>query len=67
MAVFQPIVIQAMIDDGAVRNTQDVDILLDASDIDASDIDAATVVLEAVGFVRASPKGVTVFLDDPDG
>lgn len=49
-------------DDGAVRNTQDVDILLDAADVDA-----ATKALEAVGFVRIKTMGVTMFIDGPDG
>jgi len=49
-------------DDGAVRNTQDVDILLDAADIDA-----ATASLEAVGFVCVKTMGVTMFLDGEEG
>ena len=52
----------ATIDEGAVRNTQDVDILLDPADADA-----ATEVLERVGFVRAKTMGVTMFLDGEDG
>ncbi len=49
-------------DDGAVRNTQDIDILLESTDIDA-----ATKALEAAGFVRIKTTGVTMFIDGPDG
>ena len=52
----------ATIDEGAVRNTRDVDILLDPKDADS-----ATVALEAVGFLRVFAMGVTVFLDGEDG
>ncbi len=52
----------ATIDDGAVRNTRDVDILLREEDLDR-----ATIALEAAGFVRDSVMGVTVFLDGPLG
>lgn len=52
----------ATIDDGAVRNTQDVDILLREEDLDR-----ATNALAAAGFVRDSVMGVTVFLDGPNG
>lgn len=52
----------ATIDDGAVRNTRDVDILLREEDLDR-----ATIALEAAGFVRDSVLGVTVFLDGPLG
>jgi len=49
-------------DEGAVRNTQDVDILLAPADADA-----ATQALSSVGFVRAMTTGVTMFLDGPEG
>jgi hypothetical protein len=51
----------AKIDPAAVRNTQDVDILLRRSDLDA-----AARALEAVGFVRRHVKGIDMFLDGPD-
>lgn len=49
-------------DEGAVRNTRDVDILLDPSDADA-----ATEALEAAGFHRVKTMDVTMFLDGKDG
>jgi len=49
-------------DEGAARNTRDVDILLDRNRADE-----ATEVLAAVGFVRAETMNVTMFLDGPDG
>jgi len=49
------------IDDAAVRNTQDVDILLRRSDLDA-----AATALAAVGFVRRRVSGIEMFLDGPD-
>lgn len=49
-------------DDGAVRNTRDVDILLREEDLDR-----ATEALEAAGFRRDQVRDVTVFLDGPDG
>ena len=49
-------------DEGAVRNTQDVDILLAPADADA-----ATQALSSVGFVRVMTMGVTMFLDGPEG
>jgi hypothetical protein len=52
----------ATIDDGAVRNTRDVDILLQEEDLDR-----ATIALASAGFVRDSVMNVTVFLDGPDG
>jgi len=52
----------ATIDDGAVRNTRDVDILLREQDLDL-----ATVALESAGFVRDSVMNVIVFLDGPNG
>lgn len=51
----------AKIDPAAVRNTQDVDILLRRADLDA-----AGRALEAVGFVRRHVKGIDMFLDGPD-
>jgi hypothetical protein len=52
----------ATIDDGAVRNTRDVDLLLRAEDLDR-----ATEAMHAAGFHRDSVMGVTLFLDGPDG
>ncbi len=52
----------ATIDDGAVRNTRDVDLLLREEDLDR-----ATDALEAVGFVRAKVFDVVMFLDGADG
>lgn len=52
----------ATVDEGAVRNTRDVDILLDRSDADT-----ATTALKTAGFHRDKAIGVTVFLDGPDG
>jgi hypothetical protein len=50
------------IDEGKVRTTSDVDILLRRGDLDE-----ATPYLEAEGFVRAEVLGVPMFLDGPDG
>ena len=52
----------ARVDRAAVRNTQDVDILVRRSDLPA--IQAA---LEGAGFVHASVMGVECFLDGPQG
>jgi hypothetical protein len=52
----------ATIDDGAVRNTRDVDLLLDEDDLPR-----ATEALQAVGFVRETVMGTVVFLDGPQG
>lgn len=52
----------ATIDDGAVRNTRDVDLLLDENDLPR-----ATAALQAVGFVRETVMGTVVFLDGPQG
>jgi hypothetical protein len=52
----------ATIDDGAVRNTRDVDLLLDRKDLDR-----ATEALSSVGFVRDQVMDVIVFLDGPEG
>ena len=52
----------ATIDDGAVRNTRDVNLLLNESDFAA-----ASAALQDVGFVQSQVMDVTVFLDGPDG
>lgn len=52
----------ATVDDGAVRNTRDVDLLMNESDLDR-----ATEALAKVGFIRDNVMDVTVFLDGPDG
>ncbi|MDB5321678.1 MAG: hypothetical protein JWN40_3309 [Phycisphaerales bacterium] len=49
------------VDEAAVRNTQDVDILLRREDLPA-----ARTALEAAGFVYRHTAGVDVFLDGPD-
>jgi hypothetical protein len=51
----------ATVDEGAVRNTRDVDIL-----IRRSDLPAVTAALEGSGFVRAEVPDVVMFLDGPD-
>ena len=51
----------ASVDEAAVRNTQDVDILLRRSDLDA-----ANAALEGVGFVFRHVRGVDMFLDGPN-
>src|SRR5438445_6639285 len=48
------------VDEAAVRNTQDVDLLLRRADLDA-----ATVALSQVGFVFRHVAGVDLFLDGP--
>lgn len=48
------------VDEAAVRNTQDVDILMRRVDLDA-----AAVALEKVGFVRRHVAGIEMFLDGP--
>lgn len=50
----------ATIDDGAVRNTRDVDLLLAEEDLPH-----ATAALEAVGFIRDVVMDTIVFLDGP--
>jgi hypothetical protein len=50
------------VDEDAVRNTRDVDIL-----IRRSDLDAAKAALEPAGFVYCQSFGVDMFLDGPDG
>lgn len=52
----------ARVDRAAVRNTQDVDIL-----VRRSDLPAIATALEGVGFVHASVMGVGCFLDGPQG
>jgi hypothetical protein len=51
----------ATVDEGAVRNTRDVDLL-----IRREDLPVATAALEQAGFVRAEVLDVTMFLDGPD-
>jgi hypothetical protein len=50
----------ARVDEAAVRNTQDVDILLRRADLDA-----ATAALAQAGFVRRHVAGIDLFLDGP--
>src|SRR5262245_24407980 len=50
----------ATVDDAAVRNTQDVDIL-----IRRADLPAATKALESAGFVHRHAAGLDLFLDGP--
>ena len=50
----------ATVEEAAVRNTQDVDIL-----IDRSDFERARKALEAAGFVYRRAKSVDMFLDGP--
>jgi hypothetical protein len=49
------------VDEAAVRNTQDVDILLRRADLDA-----AAVALAKAGFVRRHVASIDMFLDGPD-
>ncbi len=51
----------ATVDAAAVRNTQDVDILLRRSDLEA-----AAAALKGAGFVRRHVAGMEIFLDGPD-
>lgn len=51
----------ATIDAAAVRNTQDVDILLSRSDLNA-----AASALQRAGFIRRHVAGMDIFLDGPD-
>lgn len=51
----------ASVDPAAVRNTQDVDILLRRADLDA-----AARALESAGFVRRHVAGIEMFLDGPN-
>src|SRR5712692_6225000 len=50
------------VDEAAVRNTQDVDIL-----VRRSDLDALTAALELAGFVRREILGIEMFLEGPRG
>lgn len=50
----------ATVDPAAVRNTQDVDILLRRGDLDTAER-----ALSAVGFIRQNVAGVEMFLDGP--
>jgi hypothetical protein len=50
----------ARVDEAAVRNTQDVDIL-----IRRADVETATTALTQVGFVRRHVRGIDLFLDGP--
>jgi hypothetical protein len=50
----------ARVDEAAVRNTQDVDLLLRRSDLDA--VSAA---LAPAGFLRRHARGIDMFLDGP--
>ncbi|MCI0743087.1 MAG: nucleotidyltransferase family protein [Gemmataceae bacterium] len=52
----------ATIDEGAVRNTRDVDLL-----VRRSDLDAITAALEQAGFVRDELLEVVMFRDGPEG
>jgi hypothetical protein len=51
----------ATVDEGAVRNTRDVDIL-----VRREDLPAITAALEQSGFVRAEVMDVTMFLEGPN-
>ena len=50
----------ARVDEAAVRNTQDVDILLRRTDLDA-----AKAVLAQAGFIHRHVAGIDIFLDGP--
>jgi hypothetical protein len=52
----------ASVDEGAVRNTRDVDLL-----IRRADLEAAKVAMDAVGFDHAQVAGVDLFFERPDG
>jgi hypothetical protein len=49
------------VDEGAVRNTRDIDLL-----VRRADLPIVTAALEQAGFVRAEVPDPTVFLDGPD-
>ncbi len=51
----------AQVDESVVRNTRDVDIILNESDLDR-----AIPALEAAGFIYRRSAGVSMFLDGPD-
>ena len=52
----------ATIDEGAIRNTRDVDLL-----VRRDDLPAVTLALEAAGFVAGESLGVVMFRDGEDG
>lgn len=52
----------ATVDEGAVRNTQDVDVL-----VRRGDFDLVKAALESVGFVYRKAAGLDLFLDGPSG
>jgi hypothetical protein len=52
----------ARVDPAAVRNTQDVDIM-----IRRADLDAATAALASAGFVRRRVRGIEMFMEDLRG
>jgi hypothetical protein len=52
----------ATVDEAAVRNTRDVDILLRREDLEK-----ATIAMEAAGFRHPHALGITMFLDGPEG
>lgn len=49
------------VDESAVRNTRDVDVL-----IRRADLDAVTTALEAAGFIYRHSAGIDLFLDGPE-
>ena len=49
------------VDEGAVRNTRDIDLL-----VRRTDLETITAALEQAGFVRVSVLDLTVFLDGPE-
>ena len=51
----------SQVDESVVRNTQDVDIILNESDLEK-----ATPVLKAAGFIFRRAAGITMFLDGPN-
>jgi hypothetical protein len=51
----------AQVDESVVRNTQDVDIILNESDLER-----AIPVLSDAGFIYRKSSGITMFLDGPD-
>jgi hypothetical protein len=51
----------AQVDESVVRNTRDVDIILNEQDLDA-----AIVALENIGFIYRRSAGVSMFLDGPE-
>src|SRR5687767_14306810 len=51
----------ATVDEGAVRNTRDVDLL-----VRRADLPVLTTALEGAGFVRADVLDVAMFLDGPN-